>query len=106
MNIGTIARTITSAIMAINACLIMFGVTVFEDVTEETIYTGVSAIAMVVAWGFSHYKNNDYSKAAAEGTGLTRLLKQIEKAKKNGTEVNGENFFDVVEEMEEGEQDA
>ena len=103
MNIGTIARTITSAIMAINACLVMFGITVFDDVAEETIYTAVSAVAMFVAWGFSHYKNNDYSKAGAEGTGLTRLLKQIEKANKNGVEFNGENFFDVVE---EGEQDA
>jgi hypothetical protein len=45
---------------------------------------------MFVAWGVSHYKNNDYSKEACEGTGLTRLLK----AQKNGAK--GENFFDAV----------
>lgn len=103
MNIGTIARTITAAIVAINACLVMFGITIFEDVTDETIYAGVSAVVTIVAWGVSHYKNNDYTKEAAEATGLMRLKKQLNKAKLNGIEVNGENFFDVVE---EGEQDA
>lgn len=103
MNIGTIARTITAAIVAINACLVMFGITVFEDVTEETIYTGVSAVATLIAWGISHYKNNDYTKEAAEATGLMRLAKLTKKANMNGIEVNGENFFDAVE---EGEQDA
>lgn len=97
MDKGTIVRTITSAIVAINACLVMFGVTVFEDVTEDAIYTVVSAVVMVVAWVVSHYKNNDFTKEAAEGTGLTRLLKDT---------ANGENFFDDVEEIEGGEKDA
>jgi SPP1 family holin len=103
MNIGTIARTITAAIVAINACLVMFGITIFEDMTEESIYAGVSAAATVVMWAVSHYKNNDYTKEAAEATGLMRLKKQANKVKYAGVEVNGENFFDMVE---EGEQDA
>ena len=88
MNKETKIRTIVAAIVALNEVLMVFGVTQFEGVTENTIYTVVSTIAMVVAWAVSHYKNNDYTAEACEGTGLTRLLKAQKK------EVAGENFFD------------
>lgn len=100
MDIGTITRTITAAIVAINACLVMFGITIFEDATEEGIYAAVSAVVTLVMWGISHYKNNDYTQEAAEATGLMRLKKQAKKAKYAGIELNGENFFDEVEEGE------
>lgn len=95
MNNGTIARTITSALVAINSCLIMFGVDIFQNATEDVIYKVVSAVVMVVAWVVSHYKNNDFTKEACEGTGYTRMLK----AQKDGVD-NGENFFDEAEEVE------
>ena len=95
MNRETIARTITSAIVAINACLVIFGVNLFGNITEDIIYQVVSAIVMIVAWAVSHWKNNDFTKEAAEGTGYTRMLKE----QKKGV-VNGENFFDGVEEVE------
>lgn len=106
MNIGTIARTIATTLAQINMCLCTFGVTNFENVTEDMIYTVVSVIVTIVTTAVGHYKNNDFSKEAAEGTGLTRLLKQLNKAQQNGVEFNGENFFDEVEEMEEGVYNA
>ena len=95
MNNETEIRTIVAAIVAINEALMACGITRFEGVTENAIYMVVSTIAMFVAWGVSHYKNNDYSKEACEGTGVTRLLK----AQKKGAK--GENFFDAVKEAEE-----
>jgi SPP1 family holin len=95
MNKETKIRTIVAAIVSINEALMACGITRFAGVTENTIYMVVSTIAMFVAWGVSHYKNNDYSKEACEGTGLTRLLK----AQKNGAK--GENFFDAVKEADE-----
>lgn len=96
MNKGTIARTITSAIVAINSCLIMFGIDIFKGATEDVIYQIVSVVVMIVAWAVSLYKNNDFTKEACEGTGMTRLLKEMAK---NKTE--GENFFDEAKEVEE-----
>ena len=89
MNTETRVRTIVAAIVALNEVLMVFGITAFDGVTEQTIYTVVSTAAMLVTWAVSHYKNNDYTPEAAQGTGLTRLLK----SQKNDN-VNGENFFD------------
>ena len=96
MNKETKIRTIVAAVVALNEVLMVFGVTQFEGVTENTIYTVVSTVAMIVAWVVSHYKNNDYTAEACEGTGYTRLLKAQKKA-----EVNGENFFNEAEEVRE-----
>lgn len=103
MTKATIARTITSVIVAINSCLVMFGADI-GGVTEDVVYQVVSVVVMIVAWAVSFYKNNDFSEEACEGTGLTRLLKA---AKKATEEVTGENFFDEIEEdtdTEEGEE--
>lgn len=96
MNVETKVRTIVAALIALNEVLMVFGITAFENVTEQTIYMVVSTVAMVIAWAVSHYKNNDYTPEAAEGTGLTRLLK----SQKKGV-INGENFFDEVDEAGE-----
>lgn len=96
MNTETKVRTIVAALVALNEVLMVFGITAFEGVTEQTIYTVVSTIAMIVAWVCSHYFNNDYTQEAAEGTGLTRLLKSQKK-----DIINGENFFDEAEEAGE-----
>ena len=100
MNTETKIRTIVAAIVATNEALMALGFTKFEGVTEQTIYMVVSTVAMFVTWAWSHYKNNDFSPEACEGTGLTRLLKNAKKG------VTGENFFDAVEEIEGGEGNA
>ena len=104
MNNGTKFRTIVSIIAAINMVLIAFNIDIFEGSTENVYYLAISCILMVVTWFFSHYKNNDYSPEACQGTGLTRLLKSYKKG------VNGENFMDTVDEVsdedEEVEEDA
>ncbi|MBR1989341.1 MAG: hypothetical protein IKJ77_06460 [Firmicutes bacterium] len=96
MNTETKVRTIVAALIALNEVLMVFGITAFDGVTEQTIYTAVSTVAMIVAWAVSHYKNNDFTPEAAQGTGLTRLLK----SQKKGV-IIGESFFDEAEEAGE-----
>lgn len=106
MNKETKIRTIVTAILAVNAVLVMFGFRLGEGLTEETVYIVVSAIATIAGWGVGFFKNNDFTEEAAEGTGITRYLKALKKAKLQGVEYNGENFFDNVDEIEGGDQDA
>lgn len=84
MNKETKIRTIVTAILAVNAVLVMFGFRLGEGLTEETVYLIVSAVATVTGWAVGFFKNNDFTAEAAEGTGLTRLLK----AKRKGGEVD------------------
>ena len=88
MNKETIARTLIAVAVAINTCLAIFGINVFNCVVSDLIYRIISAAVMLIAWAASHYKNNDFTAEGCEGTGFTRLLK----ASKG--EINGENFFD------------
>lgn len=96
MDLGTKVRTIASTVAQINMCLCMFGITNFENITEDMIYTALTVVATIITTVVGHYKNNDFSEEAAEGTGHTRLLKAAKKNQK----VQGENFFDTVEEVE------
>ena len=68
--------TIVSAIIAINMVLMAFGITAFEDITEETVYVVVSVALTVIKWAHSHWKNNDFTPEAVMGTQLTRRLKR------------------------------
>lgn len=95
MSRETIVRTLIAVIVAINTCLAIFGINIFDGVVSDLVYRIVSAAVMIIAWAVSHYKNNDFTAEGCEGTGFTRLLK----ASKG--EINGENFFD-----EGGEVDA
>lgn len=83
MNTGTKLRTIASLIFSINSGLVMLGFNPFEGVTEDMIYGFVSIVGMLVTWFSSHFFNNDYTKEAAEGTGMTRYLKAVKRGKIN-----------------------
>lgn len=72
-NKETIARTITSAIVAVLAVLKMFGIDF--GITEEQIYTALLAVVTVLVWIWGFYKNNDFTKEGLAGTKYTRILK-------------------------------
>ena len=88
MNRETIARTLIAIVVAINTCLAIFGINIFDGVVSDLVYRIISAVVMIASWAVSHYKNNDFTAESCEGTGFTRLLK----ASKG--EINGENFCD------------
>lgn len=90
MNKETKIRTVASVLAFALVCVkSLWGVDLSEIFTPEVLTTLATLIVAGVTWAISHYKNNDYTKEACEGTGLTRYLK----AQKKG-EIVGENFFD------------
>lgn len=90
-------QTVAAFIAALIALLRIFGITAFDNVTEDMIAAIATGIVMIVTWAYaSHWKNNDFTEEAAKGTGLTRLLK--EQAKDNYI---GEDFSDEIEEIED-----
>lgn len=96
MNTETKVRTIVSALIALNEVLMVFGITAFENVEYQTIYTVVSTVAMIIAWANSHWFNNDYTPEACQATGLMRAMKASNKGI-----VTGEDFFDEADEAGE-----
>ena len=80
MDAGTRARTVTALVTAVLDFLAAFGIVNFSDAQTDAIYKIVLTIVTAVVWGYaSHYKNNDFTEEACEGTGLTRLLKAEKK---------------------------
>ena len=81
MDAGTRARTVTALVTAILDFLAAFHIVHFNDAQTDAIYKIVLTIVTAVVWGYaSHYKNNDYTEEACEGTGLTRLRKAEKQA--------------------------
>ena len=81
MDAGTRTRTITALVAAVLDFLAAFGIVNFSDAQTDAIYKIVLTIVTALVWGYaSHYKNNDFTEEACEGTGLTRLLKAEKKA--------------------------
>lgn len=81
MNAETRARTVTAFLTAVLDFLAAFHIVRFSDAQTNAIYKIVLTIVTAVVWGYaSHYKNNDYTEEACEGTGLTRLLKAEKQA--------------------------
>ena len=77
-NKETIARTITSAIVAVLAVLKMLGIDF--GITEEAIYNALLSVVTVLVWIWGFYKNNDFTKEGVAGTKYTRILKMHKKA--------------------------
>lgn len=86
-NRETIARTIVSIIVGALTLLKMFGVDI--PFSEESLYTAVLGIVMVVTWAYGFWKNNDFTKEALEATGLMRVIKEQNKL---GDDYIGEKF--------------
>ena len=81
MNAETRARTVTAFLTAVLDFLAAFHIVRFSDAQTNAIYKIVLTIVTAFVWGYaSHYKNNDYTEEACEGTGLTRLLKAEKQA--------------------------
>lgn len=81
MDAGTRARTVTALVTAILDFLAAFHIVNFSDAQTDAIYKIVLTIVTAFVWGYaSHYKNNDFTEEACEGTGLTRLLKAEKQA--------------------------
>lgn len=81
MDAGTRTRTVTALVTAILDFLAAFHIVNFSDAQADAIYKIVLTIVTAVVWGYaSHYKNNDFTEEACEGTGLTRLLKAEKQA--------------------------
>ena len=63
MDTQLIVRIIVSIVTIVNAFAAALGVPPL-DVDENTIYTVVSFIAMVAAWVWGFWKNNNFTEAA------------------------------------------
>ena len=81
MNAETRARTVTAIVTAVLDFLAAFHIVHFSDAQTDAIYKIVLTIVTAFVWAYaSHYKNNDFTEEACEGTGLTRILKAEKKA--------------------------
>lgn len=101
MSRETKIQTVAALIAAIIALLRIFGITAFDNLTEDMIAAIATAIVMVGTWAYaSHWKNNDFTKEACEATGEMRAKKA--EAKESSV---GESFYNDTEEVLEGEND-
>ena len=75
MEIKTIVSAIVQVIVAVNEALMAFGITQFDGVTADTVYSVVSTVAMVIAWGYGLLKNHNFTAAACEAQGVLDQLK-------------------------------
>lgn len=77
--IGTLARAITTAIVAIIGVLTLLGVNV-PIINENTLTAAISAVLYVAVLAWSHWKNNDYTLEAKIKTKEMRELKALRRA--------------------------
>jgi len=100
MNNGTIIRTILVVATCLNTALMSTDVTQFGNEKVNLVYRVLSVIANFVIVFCATWYNNDYTAAAAEGTGYTRQLK----AEAKGEEVVGVDV-DGLDYLEDGDED-
>ena len=75
MNSDTRRRTITAFFVAVIDVLTVFQVIEFSDEQINAIKNIVLMVITAFVWAYcSHYKNNDYTKGAVIGTGITRQI--------------------------------
>lgn len=85
MNNGTIIRTILAVATCLNTALMATDIAQFGNETADYIYRVASVVLNFIIVACATWYNNDYTAAAALGTGLTRKLK----AEAKGAEFNG-----------------
>ena len=78
MDTQLIVRIIVSFITMINAFAATFGFSPI-DVDENTIYTVVSFVAMLAAWVWGFWKNNNFTEAAKKAQEHLNNLKSVAK---------------------------
>ena len=76
MSRETKIQTVAALIAAVIALLRIFGITEFDNLTEDMIAAIATAIVMVGTWAYAtHWKNNDFTQAASAGTAVTAKVK-------------------------------
>ena len=95
MNFGTKIRTILAVATCLNTALMATDVAQFHNPKLDLAYKIISVILNFVIVACVTWFNNDYTPEAAEGTGLTRKLKE------------GADGLDIVVDdyIEDGEED-
>lgn len=94
MNFGTKVRTVLAIATCLNTALMATDVAQFHSPKLDLAYRIVSVILNFIIVACVTWYNNDYTDAACEGTGLTRMLKTKE------VEEEEEQFF-----LEDGDED-
>ena len=96
MNKGTIIRTILAIGSVLNEASVVAGIAEFNNPTLNKGYQIVSFVFMVAVLFINTYFNNDYTKEACIGTGLTRQLK----AKANDETFEEEGAYEDLQETD------
>ena len=91
MNTGTIIRTILAIATCLNTALMATDIAQFHNANLDLAYRIISVILNFIIVACVTWFNNDYTPEAAEGTGLTRMLKAEEEA---GVNVEGLEYMD------------
>lgn len=78
MNFGTKIRTILAVATCLNTALMATDVAQFHNPKLDIAYKIISVVLNFVIVACVTWFNNDYTPEAAEGTGLTRKLKEGE----------------------------
>lgn len=74
-DIGTLARAITTAVVAILGVLTILGFEV-PVINENAFTAGIAAVLYVLILIWNHWKNNDYTIEAKTGTRIMREMKE------------------------------
>lgn len=98
MNKGTKIRTALFIISILNQANVSLGVWEFGNETVNLVYKIFSYLLTLIAGATALWFNNDFTKEACIGTGVTRQLK---------AEAKGEDGLDIVVDdyIEDGEDD-
>lgn len=75
MNFGTKIRTILAVATCLNTALMATDIAQFHNVKLDLAYKIISVVLNFVIVACVTWFNNDYTAAACEGTGYTRMLK-------------------------------
>ena len=103
MSFGTKLRTALRIAVSTQTAVALVSAAVMDTGIKPLMVAWIGfAIAcdFAVGWLTTWY-NNDYTEEACKATGLMRL----EKAESNMEEIAGENFFDVIDEIDPDEED-
>jgi len=95
MNFGTKIRTILAVATCLNTALMATDIAQFHNSSLDLAYRIVSVALNFIIVACVTWFNNDYTEAACEGTGLTRMLK------------SGNDGMDIVidDYIEDGDED-
>ena len=108
MNNGTIIRTILVIATCLNTALMATDVAQFGNEKINLAYRILSVAANFIIVFCATWFNNDYTEAAAIGTGITRQIKAESGAMSEDIledeEFENEDDLEVIEDVKEGEE--